>query len=54
MHGAHEVRVTEHACQAITRRGGRRIDDALGSAPSDPAQARGVTALPHELAQVFR
>jgi hypothetical protein len=47
------VSVTEHASQAIARQARRRIGDALGSARSDPAQARRVTALLDELAQML-
>ncbi|MEV7009545.1 MarR family transcriptional regulator [Streptosporangium sp. NPDC051022] len=47
------VRVTEHALRAITRRGGRRVDDVIDRAVADPSQARRVTVLLDEPAALL-
>lgn len=48
-----QIRIVDGALQAITRRSARGIDQAIGYATSDPAQARRATDLLEELADLL-
>ncbi|MGI8330534.1 helix-turn-helix domain-containing protein [Actinomadura scrupuli] len=47
------VRVTEETLRAVSRRAGRRVDDAIGRAVPGPAEAREVSVLLDRLAELL-